>query len=89
MDLSSWVETGGAVLVGAVFVAVPVVITLVLLRTAFRRMRGRRGTFDGAFTGMARANTMSWHLNGDGPHPGDVNAVPPPPGRHVHTKRYR
>jgi hypothetical protein len=89
MAFGSWIEIAAIVLVGALFIAVPVAITLVLIRIGFRRMSGRRGAFDGLFTGIARANGMWWHLNGGGPHPDDVNAVPPPPGPRVRRKRRR
>jgi hypothetical protein len=80
VDLESWIMTGAAALLLAVLVAVPVGMTIVLLRVAFRRMSGRRGRFDGLFVGTARANAMHWHLNGGGPHPDDISVVPPAPG---------
>lgn len=89
MDFGRWIEIGAMVLVGALFIAVPVVLTLLLLRVSFRRMSGRRGPFDGLFGGMGRANAMSWHLHGGGPHPDDVNAVPPPPGPRVRRRKRR
>ena len=82
IELGNWIETGALVLLVALMVAVPVGITLGLLRVASRRMSGRRGRFDGLFVGTARANAMHWHLNGGGPHPDDINAVPPAPVRH-------
>jgi len=86
MDLDAWIVTGAAALLVALLVAIPVGITFGLLRVAFRMMRGRRGRFDGLFAGTARANAMHWHLHGGGPHPDDINAVPPAPGRHVRRK---
>jgi hypothetical protein len=88
MDLGSWIEIGAALLVAALVIAVPVVITIGLIQVAFRRMSGRRGPFDRLFSGLARANAMHWHLNGSGPHPDDVNAVPPAPGQHVRRRRH-
>jgi hypothetical protein len=88
MDLGTLIEIGAVVLVMALIVAAVVGITFGLLRVAFRRMGGRRGRFDRLFGGMARANAMSWHLNGSGPHPDDINAVPPAPGRRGRRKRH-
>jgi len=87
MALGTWIEIGAVALVIALIVAAVAGITVGLLRVGFRRMSGRRGPFDRLFSGMARANAMSWHLNGSGPHPDDINAVPPAPGRRARQKR--
>lgn len=86
MDFSHLIEIGALALVMALFIAVPVTITVLLLRVSFRRMSGRRGRFDSLFGGLARANAMFWHLNAGSPHPDDVNAVPPPPGGRMRRK---
>ena len=89
MDVGSWIESGAVLLVGALFIAVPVAFTILLLRVSFPRMSGRRGHFDRVFGALGGANAMGWHLKGGGPHPDDVNAVPPPSGARARRTQRR
>jgi hypothetical protein len=65
--------------IGVVLLAgIPLAIAAGMLWLARRHLSGRRGRFDGLFSGIGRANAMNSHLQAGTPDPDEL-AVPLPP----------
>jgi hypothetical protein len=65
--------------------AIPVVVTVMLLRVSLRRLSGRRGPHDRLLSGIARGGVQASHLQAGTPDVDDI-AVPLAP-RPDHRRR--
>jgi hypothetical protein len=84
----SLVAVAVAALALVLIVAIPVIVVAGLLWMAHRHLSGRRGRFDGLFTGLARGNAMSSHLQAGTPDPDDLAVpIPPRPPRRRRNRR--